>query len=65
MLHNCIKFFIHALGNHFFVVYNEYSFKCIKWLLSASKWYEQQTYSQIYYHWNNCNHPLKPNSEQK
>ena len=50
MLHNRIEFFIHALLSQFFVVYNHYSLKCNKWLLSASLWYEQQTNSQIYYH---------------
>ena len=64
-LHNRVQFFIHALWGQFFVIYDKYSFKCNRYLLSASKCYEQQTYSQVYYHWNNRNHPLKRNSEQK
>ena len=50
--------FMHFRVN-FFPVYNEYSLKCNKWLLSASKWYQQQTQSHIYCHWNDRNHPMK------
>ena len=62
---NRIEFCIHALLSQFFVVYDKFSLKCNKWLLSESKWYEQQTYSQIHYHCNDRNHPLKLNSEHK
>ena len=65
MLHNRIDFFIHELLKYFSIAYSEYSLKCNKWLLSASNWYEQQTQSQIYDHWDRRNHPLKFNLEQK